>query len=175
MGKLLVVIGFVLAFGAGVAMGPKLWHPAVAAPTTRPAHQASWLKAELNLNAEQQEQMEKIWSETAHRSRHEQDEARRRLVKERDEAVTALIPDGDRAKYAEAQKKFSEGNAAIEREFRNSFANAVERTKQILTVEQRRKYEELLKARGAERAARDREQGRRVDDRATSRPGPEKP
>jgi hypothetical protein len=50
----------------------------------------------------------------------------------------------------------------------------VERTKQILTVEQRQKYEELLKNREAEHAARDRETGRRVDDRATSRPGAEK-
>ena len=176
MGKVLLVIGFVLAFGAGVAMGPKLWTPAVAAPASRPgAGPASWLKTELNLDPAQQEQMERIWSETAHRTRREHDDRKRQLVKERDEAVSALIRAEDREKYDGVLKKFSDGNAALEREWRNSFADAVERTKQILTPEQRRKYEEFLKARGAERAAREKEQGRRGDDRATSRPGPEKP
>jgi Spy/CpxP family protein refolding chaperone len=174
MGKVLLVIGFVLAFGAGVAMGPKLWTPAVAAPASRSGGPASWLKTELNLDPAQQERMERIWQETAHRTRREHDERKRQLVKARDEAVSALVRAEDRGKYDAVQKTFADGNAALEREWRNSFADAVERTKQILTPEQRRKYEEFLKARGAERAAREKEQGRRVDDRATSRPGPEK-
>jgi hypothetical protein len=174
MSKLLVIMGFVLAFGAGLAMGPQLWQRSVAAPTTRPGHQVSWLKAELNLSAEQQDQMEKIWAETAHRAPREQADRRRQLARERDEAIAALVRPEDQEKYSQALKTFSEGNAALEREWRNYFANGVERTKAILTPELRRNYEELLKNGGAERAAREREQGRRVDERATSRPGSEK-
>src|SRR5258706_5224053 len=174
MAKLLLIIGFLVAFGAGVAVGPKIWHHAIAAPTTRPTHQGGWLTTELNLTPDQQEQMKKIWSDTAHRGNREQEDRRRQFRKDRDDALAALISPKDRDTYDQVLKTYAERNAAMDREWRNSYLAAVERTKQILTVEQRNKYEELLKNREAEHAARERETGRRVDDRATSRPGPEK-
>jgi len=174
MVKLLLIIGFMMAFGAGLLIGPKLRHEAAAAPATRPSHQGGWLTTELSLTPDQQEQMKKIWSETAHRGNREQEDRRRQLRKERDDAIAALISPGDKDKFDQVLKTYAEHNAAMDREWRNSFVTAVERTKQILTVEQRQKYEELLKNREAEHAARERETGRRVDDRATSRPGPEK-
>jgi Spy/CpxP family protein refolding chaperone len=174
MAKLLLIIGFAMAFGAGVLIGPKLWHQAAAAPTTRPTRQGGWLTTELNLTPDQQEQMKKIWSETAHRGNREQEDRRRQFRKDRDDAIAALISPADREKYDQVLKTYAERNAAMDREWRNSYLAAVERTKQILTSEQRNKYEELLKNREAEHAARERETGRRVDDRATSRPGPEK-
>ena len=174
MAKIFLIIGFLVAFGAGVVVGPKIWHQAAAAPTTRPSHQGGWLTTELNLTPDQQEQMKKIWSDTAHRGNREQEDRRRQFRKDRDDAIAALINPQDREKYDQVLKAYAERNAAMDREWRNSYLAAVERTKQILTVEQRNKYEELLKNREAEHAARERESGRRVDDRATSRPGPEK-
>jgi Spy/CpxP family protein refolding chaperone len=174
MAKLLLIIGFVMAFGAGLLIGPKLRQEAAAAPATRPARPGGWLTTELNLTPDQQEQMKKIWSETAHRGNREQEDRRRQFRKERDDAIAALISPGDKEKFDQVLKTYAEHNAAMDREWRNSYLAAVERTKQILTVEQRQKYEELLKNREAEHAARERESGRRVDDRATSRPGPEK-
>jgi Spy/CpxP family protein refolding chaperone len=174
MAKLLLIVGFLVSFGAGVAIGPKLWRQAAAMPTTRPAHQGGWLTTELSLSTEQQEQLKTIWSDTAHRGGREQEDRRRQFRKEREEAIAALIKVEDKEKYDQVLKVYADRNAAMEREWRNSYLAAVERTKQILTPDQRRRYEELLKNREAEHAARERETGRRVDDRATSRPGPEK-
>jgi Spy/CpxP family protein refolding chaperone len=174
MAKLLLIIGFLMAFGAGVLIGPKFRREAAAAPATKPSHQGSWLTTELNLTPDQQEQMKKIWSDTARRGNREQEDRRRQFRKDRDDAIAALISPPDREKYDQVLKTYGERNAAMDREWRSSYLAAVERTKQILTVEQRNKYEELLKNREAEHAARERDTGRRVDDRATSRPGPEK-
>src|SRR5438552_1243603 len=174
MAKLLLIVGFLVSFGAGVAIGPKLWHDAVAMPATRPTNRGGWLTTELSLSPEQQEQMKTIWSDTAHRGGREQEDRRRQFRKERDDAIAALIKVEEKEKYDQVLKIYADRNAAMEREWRNSYLAAVERTKQILTPEQRRKYEELLKNREAEHAAHERETGRRVDDRATSRPGPEK-
>ncbi len=140
---------------------------------TRPSRQG-WLATELNLNADQEKELNQIWSETAHRGGREQEDRRRQFRKERDEAIAALISPQDKDKYDQLLKIYADRNAAMEREWSNSYHAAVERTKQILTVEQRHKYDELLKNREAAHAARERETGRRVDDRATSRPGPEK-
>jgi hypothetical protein len=86
----------------------------------------------------------------------------------------ALIKPEEKEKFEQAQKAYADRNAALEKEMRASYEASVEKTKQILTPEQREKYEEILKKQAADRAARDREQGRRVEDRATSRPLPEK-
>ena len=174
MAKLLLVFGFLVAFCAGVAVGPKLWPAAMALPTTRPTDRESWLTTELNLTPEQQEQMKKIWSDTAHRGNRESEDRRRQFRKERDDAIAALISPGDKEKYEQVLKTYADRDAAINRQWWDSYQATVERTKQILTAEQRLKYEELLKNRQAAHAARERETGRRVDDRATSRPGAEK-
>jgi len=92
----------------------------------------------------------------------------------RDDAIAALISPQDQDKYDQLLKTYADRNAAMEREWSNSYHAAVERTKQILTVEQRRKYDELLERHGPPHGSHEHETGRRVDDRATSRPGPEK-
>jgi len=175
MVKLMVVIGFLVAFGAGMAVRPRILPPEThTTPASRPSGPTAWLRTELSLSPEQEEQLKRIWSETAHRGGREQDERRRQFRKERDDAIQALIRPADKETYEQITKAYADRNAAMEKEWRASFQAAVERTKQILTPEQRRRYEELLRSREAERAAREHEQGRRVDERATSRPGTDK-
>ncbi|HEY7118526.1 MAG TPA: hypothetical protein VH475_18190, partial [Tepidisphaeraceae bacterium] len=88
MAKLIVVVGFVIAFAAGwvVALRTHVAPESLVAPTTLvppgPGRHG-WLTAELNLRPDQQEQMKKIWSDTAHRGRQEQDDRRRAFRKER--------------------------------------------------------------------------------------------
>jgi Spy/CpxP family protein refolding chaperone len=145
-----------------------------ATPTTQPSRRDGWLTSELNLTPQQQEQMKKIWSETAHRGSREQEDRRRQIRKDRDDAIAALIQPQDKEKFELALKTYSDQQSAMDKEWRASFERAEEKTKQILNPEQRKKYEEMLKNREAERAARERDQGRRVEDRATSRPGSDK-
>lgn len=169
MAKAILVIGFIIAFAAGMVIGLEVRRQAVAAPATRPTGRGpGFLTAELNLSPEQQEQMKQIWSETAHRGGRDQEEKRRQIRKERDEAIAALIPAGSREQYDQALKTYTERSGALEREWRASFQSAIERTKAMLTSEQRTKYEEILKRHEAER--KEREQGRRSNDSATSRP-----
>jgi Spy/CpxP family protein refolding chaperone len=176
MTKLLLVVGFVIAFGAGMVVGPRVIHPAAPPPTSRPSGPTGWLTTELNLSADQQEQLKKIWSETARRGNREQEERRRQYRRERDEAIAALIRPEDKGDYDQVLKTYSEKTAAMEQQWRNAFQASVEKTKQILTPVQRARYDELLK-RGTDRGPggpREHDQGRRVDDHATSRPGTDK-
>jgi Spy/CpxP family protein refolding chaperone len=172
MTKFVVSIGFLVSLAAGLVIGLELRRPASAstppatAPTTRPR---SMLATELALTREQQQQMDQIWQEAGRRGPREMDEKRRQVRKERDEAIAALVRAEDKAKYDQILAMHAEKNAELEREMRESFQKAVEKTKQILSPEQAAKYEEFLK-----RHDRDREHGRRTENRAASRPGTEK-
>ena len=59
-------------------------------------------------------------------------------------------------------------NAAMEKEWKVSFEKAVEKTRQILNAEQRKKYEEMMKIARRKRRCAGTEQGRRVDDRGAT-------
>ncbi len=131
-----------------------------------------WLAHELKLTEEQQQKLDKIWSETARNGRGRSEEARRQYRKERDEAIQALVSESAKAEYDQIQQTYADRIEAFEDEMRNSYRAAVERTKEILTPEQRAKYEDLLKRhRWGPPGPRDHHKGRRPEDRATSRPG----
>ena len=159
MTKYVTIAGFLIAFAAGLVVGLEVRRQAAAANSpaaTRPSRHG-FLTAELNLSPEQQEQMKVIWSDTAHRGGREQDERRRQYRKDRDDAIAALIRPDDKPKFEAAGKMYADRMSGMEKEWRASFTAAVEKTKQILTPEQRQKYEDLLKKQEAERIARDAE------------------
>ncbi|MBP7933393.1 MAG: Spy/CpxP family protein refolding chaperone [Phycisphaerae bacterium] len=190
MTRLTVVIGFLVAFIAGLMVGmerrpaPSTAWPASTQPSRPPR---GWWAAELNLTSTQQEQMRQIWLEAARFGGREQEERRRQYRQARDNAIVALIRPEDAAKHEQILKDYAEQTAALDREWRNSYDQAVERTKSILTPEQREQYEMFLKrhppgptGRGEwdrgprgdrDKGGRGREHGRpQDDDRATSRP-----
>jgi len=193
MTRIVLVIGFVVAFSAGLFCGLAMrGHEVLASPaaTSRPlapGGPGGLLATELGLTSEQREQMKRIWGDNARTLRHQQDQRRTQARRERDDAIAALIRPEDRAKYAQALQAHTDRLAEIERELRASWQTGVEETRKILTPEQRTKYEDFLKRREADRTGgrdRDREQqqqqqqqqqqNRRADERATSRPGAEK-
>src|SRR5688572_11814580 len=89
--KVIVVVGFLVAFGAGLVLGLQLKQPAVASVNVPQREERSWLRTELSLNPQQEEQIRTIWSELHHGGR-KHDERRRQLRDERDEAIAALLP-----------------------------------------------------------------------------------
>src|SRR6185437_11592650 len=109
MTKLVVLIGFCVAFAAGMTVGMKrgrVTQPAAPAvmpatmPTSRPSHRGGgFLPSALNLTQDQQEKLSKIWSETARGGRSMQEDRRRQLRQKRDETIASLIPPADQAKY----------------------------------------------------------------------------
>ena len=150
MTKLVVLIGFGVAFAAGLTVGTsrvrqrqQMEAGASATPSTRPSHRG-FLPSELNLTQEQQEQLSKIWSEAARGGRSEQDDRRKQLRQKRDETIASLIRPEDKEKYEQTLKDYADQATAIDREMRDRFKKSVEETKQILTPEQRTKYEEIL-------------------------------
>jgi hypothetical protein len=169
MTRFVVIIGFLVAFAAGWVIGIEMRSSSLASstPTTRPSR-GSWLAAELKLSPQQTEELNKIWSETARRGRGEQDDRRRQFRKERDDAIGALIKPEDKEKFELIQKNFTDELATMDREMKESFAAAVEKTKAVLTPEQRTKYEELLARRESERNQRD--HNRRGEEHATTQP-----
>lgn len=171
MTRIVVVFGFLIAFAAGLAVGIKTRGPA-AQPTTRPARHRGWLAAELNLTAKQQEELNKIWADMARRGEREQGDRRRQLYRERDQAIAAVIRTEDKKRYDGVVKQYEQKLSDLDREWRESFQASVEKTKQILTPEQRVKYEELLKRHQSERGSRDWHHGeRRGSSQPASQPG----
>src|SRR5437868_5871339 len=110
--KLVVLLGFLISFAAGLTVGIQARPHFAAPPTTRPSAGPGWLVGQLNLDPQQREQLEKIWARVAHRGGHEQDERRRQLSRERDEAIAALIQPADKAKYDQVMKNYSEQREA---------------------------------------------------------------
>jgi len=164
MTKLVVILGFLIAFSAGLVIGfngRRQTTPQVSPTTTaiRPERPrgGGFLAAHLNLTAEQRQAMDKIWSDTV-RGRHWQlEEKRRQCRKERDEAIAALLRASDTQKYESIMKTYAQGIDALEQEDRAAFQDAVAKTKKILNPDQLAKYEEFLKRHPGDRKDRDRD------------------
>ncbi len=176
MTKAVVIVGFVIAFTAGLVVGIESRRTADK-PTTRPYRHGGWLAAELNLTSEQQEQMREIWSKTAERGGRDREDRRRQFFRQRDEAIAALIRPEDKARYDEILKTQGDQLAALDNEWRSSFQSAVDQTKKILTEKQQAMYDELLQHHERERgfgerhrSERGHEIGQRGGHRAASRP-----
>ena len=146
MTKLLIVFGFMIAFVAGW-MSANTWRHVPASgndPQHRGGGRESWLAQQLELTPEQQKQMDQIWSEVGGRGRREDPSKRGELRKSRDAAIAALVRPEDRAAYDRIIQDYNTSNEAMETEWRKTFQQAVEKTKEILTPSQRTKYDQLM-------------------------------
>ena len=178
MAKFVVILGFLLAFGAGLVIGAQ-GHLRLASaeppPATRPSGPGSWLAAELDLSPDQTQKIDAIWSDIAGKGRGDREDQRRQLRKERDDAIAALIRPEDLSAFDQIHETYADRMAALDAQWREGFNASVERTKQILTPEQRVKYEEILKRHTGGPGARDRQGTRRPsEERATSGPKSER-
>jgi len=168
--RIIVIIGFLVAFGAGAVVGIQIRPQPVAATIQQQPEQRSWLRTELGLTPEQNDKMKSIW-EGLHASGRGYEERRRHLRDERDEAIAALLAPSVMGDYDRILADFSNKLAAMAQERDKAFSEAVEKTKAILTPEQRVKYEEFLKRREPDRGDRGpRGAGRRSDSRPVTRP-----
>ncbi len=175
--KYLLVLGFAIAFGAGLVIGLEQRVAAPAAPaTTQPPRGRGFLTSELNLSPDQQEKMKKIWEGVRPPGRENQF----KWKKERDEQIAALIRTEDKEQYNRILKTYSDRQEEFNRQVQAAFHNAEQRTKEILDAAQLQKYEKILEThRGPDHGGpgpgpHQRDSNRRGDDRATSRPGSDK-
>lgn len=143
--RLLIVCFFVVTLGAGVAAGllaAKL--PAASSQIVVPND--SSLAGELNLTAEQRDQMRKIWEGVRDLSKESYERALKNKSV-RDDAIRGLIPADKIDAYNEILRNNAEQDAALKGKREAAFDKAVKDTRAILTEPQRVKYNEILKKR----------------------------
>jgi Spy/CpxP family protein refolding chaperone len=164
MAKVVVILGFCLSFAAGLVIGWRAHKPGspIAATisdltggghphsTTQPGNgprrgSTGWWQSELGLTADQRTKMDHIWSSLASKARNERDERRREYRRERDTSIADLVPASQLGEYDRIIDTYNERIAGLDRESRDAYETAVEETKQILTADQRTRYEDLLK------------------------------
>ena len=142
--RMMIVLLFVVAFAAGGAstLAFRQWE--------RPGgHGPSWLTSELDLSAQQQQEMIKIWGSSDRSGMQEESERRHEFQRQRDESIRALVPAEKRAELDKVQEAYAQQMADLGEQRRRRFDASVEKTKAILTPEQRKKYDQIL-ARGQE-------------------------
>src|SRR4051812_26998845 len=147
----LLVMLTVLAVGAGVVAGMVVSRlPAVAtgAPNGGAAFPASpgqsALAQELHLSTQQTEQMRQTWESVREKVRLSYESADR-LNRQRDEAIQAMLTPEQKAKFEKLTQDFADRFIALRKDRDSAFSKAVEETRKILSDEQRKKYDELLK------------------------------
>lgn len=133
-----VILSFVLMFAAGGALGMLI---------SRHGHSSqarSRLAKELNLSADQDAQMRKVWTESMN-SRQRDRERQDVLVQDRDQAILALLDGAQRAKYEGILQDYSRKTSDLDQERRKAFEQSV---KKLLTAEQAVKYDDWMKKQG---------------------------
>ena len=147
--RLLFVMGFLLAMCAGVVVGMVVGRAPKAettpAPTSRPS-----LEADLKLDPQQSEQVHAIWSgvwSSVRQMDSNRTDKRRALSRERDEAITQLIPAERKAEYDRIMQDYTSKVAELSKDRDKIFQDAEQKMKPLLTETQWKRYEEIKKER----------------------------
>ena len=138
--KLIITVAFVLAMGAGVAVG------VLTARIPERHEPRSWLADELNLDTMQRDQMKSIWQDVSKNRQHDW-ESRRALDKDRNDKIVALFSPQQKAQFDAINQQYQQKQQELAKQREKAFQDAVEATKQILTPDQRVKYEAMMQKR----------------------------
>ena len=161
--KATLFVAFVLALSAGMVLGfaaaRRVDAPAPALGKPAEPQRSSWLSEQLALTPAQSEQIRSIWQQGMSEQGRANSERRRALEKERDGVLLGLLTTEQREEYDRLMKQYDGQLAELGRERERLKQEAIERTKQVLTEGQRKKYEELIKERERDHE-RDRERDR---------------
>lgn len=144
--RMIVLLLFVLAFGAGLSVARVVDQ----GRPTRPERGPSWLAGELNLSADQRQSMLTIWG-SLNNTNSEDSERRRELARQRNEAIRKLIPEDQQHLLTQINEEHNRQMGELSSQRRRRFEEAVEKTKAMLNAEQRQKYERILQRQQEER------------------------
>jgi hypothetical protein len=142
----LLLVMVVLTLGAGVELG-WVWTPLRRASASESnAHTAGprpWFD-QLDLSADQQKQMDKIWSDTRGQMQklfeHHLD-----LDKQRDQAVLALLNPDQRAAFDKINQDFHAQREDLDKQRQALFADANTRSRALLDDSQKKNWDILTK------------------------------
>ena len=142
----LVVIGVTaLALSAGVVAGMVVARVGKGTRNANPPGAgAPGLTDALDLNAQQREEMRKIW-ENVRASVRQSFESAEALQRQRDEAVLQMLSDEQKQRFSKITQEYSERFDQLRAGRDRTFAEAVEKTRKLLNDSQRKKYDDMLK------------------------------
>jgi hypothetical protein len=145
--QLLLVALTLLPIGAGIVAGmvaarlPSHSQSREAAAAERAADS---LSEQLGLSDEQAQQMRGIWENVREQVRSSYTDAEK-LQRSRDEELVSLLNQEQKAKFEKISRSYSDKFAQLRHKRDQSFASAVEQTRNMLSEEQRQKYDEILR------------------------------
>jgi hypothetical protein len=143
----LLFAAFGLALAAGIAGGLLLARvPRDQGRSNRSAAASSPLGAELGLSSTQAEEMRKIWEGVRDTAQQCFDDGRR-LQKDRDDALVALLTNEQKERFEKISSDYAEQFAGLNRRRDKEFQKAVHQTRQLLSESQWQKYEQILRSR----------------------------
>ena len=138
--RILVVLSFVIAFAAGLTLGAAL------AGSTQPhGHPPApgGLSAQLDLTADQQMKMGEIWSSTMQNWERTYRDRRHALSAERDQLLQELFTPVQQVQYDVIIQEYETALSELAQEGGKAREEANKRTMEILTVPQRKKFEDI--------------------------------
>jgi hypothetical protein len=137
--KILFIVSFVMVFCAGISIG------AFVRVSQDEHHESAWLAEELGLSSTQQLQMKEIWDPVRDSTVDYPSQKRRELAEKRDRSVRDLLHEDQIAHYDQILENYSRNKEVLIKAWRAPFDDAMEKTRQILSEEQFRNFEELGK------------------------------
>ena len=140
--RVLVMLSFVIAFAAGMALMAVL---SGSMQTHR--RPQSDLNRQLKLTPEQHKQMGEIWSETMQNWMRTYGERRRALAAERDQLVQGLFTPAQQVQYDAIMQEYERKLSELAQEGGKAREAANKRTMDILTESQRKTFEEITRQR----------------------------
>ena len=139
--KTLILTAFVLVLGAGVVAG-RLWARLPNTAATAEGKSPNWLVDQLDLTAEQRQQMDVIWADTKQKM-DQKAERRRVLDHERDQAIADLLGPEQWAAYGRLVDEFRQKRAEVDKERFALVHDANDRSRALLTEEQKAKWDQI--------------------------------
>ncbi len=151
--KLLIVVAFVAMFVAGWIMGTATERAKFVSkpPTTQPNHpnhppqpgSQGWLRNQLGLSADQDDKIKAIWAPLAS-ARSKYMDQWQQINHDRDESVRNLLTADQKAAVDAIYSESEAEQFALEDRRDKEYKDAVTKTKELLTPEQQKKYENIL-------------------------------
>lgn len=145
--QLLLVTLTVLALGAGLTAGLLSARLPARTDTNPPdsAIERTPLVDELNLSAAQRDKMKAIW-ESAQKQAQQAFQDAQGLQKSRDERIFSLLNDEQKAKFTQISREFADRYDVLQEKRDTVFNQAVNQTRGLLTEEQQKKYDQILRS-----------------------------
>jgi hypothetical protein len=153
MTRVIIILGFLLSFGAGFYTGTHWVHHEGSdqskISSTRPNKRlgGGLLQADLNLTPDQQKEMTEIWSDVSGPGQRAYSEKQRQASKDHYDDILKVLSPATIEQIEKIDRKFLDRMEGIDLEWRKSYEEAVEKTRKMLNPDQLARYNQILNAR----------------------------